>query len=402
MYSQIKRTLVTLTILGSLATAQPINMLALQEGTLPIVVPPTYSGWEAVNMLDDSSKSGWACSEGSLKNNVFVFEVIEPTTFERFVFDNASVDSEGAAVKDILVEVSTTSATSGYTNVLETTLANITDNQSFNVTQKLPAKWVRLTLKSNYGSSEWMELFSFKGFGEKPAMSTPQNISGTYNTNYSLFHVLQEGTALMGCYESNEGLLNGSIEGRVMKITWEENGKNGQSGPALFVFAKDGKSFKGFWWHKGKEIGAPDGKWDGKKVGSKVGTCPHWSGSLGRELEKQLTSQKRAKVYGILFDFNQATIRSESKPVLDEVVALMHKHKEWKFTIEGHTDAIGSDAANQTLSQKRADAVKTYLIEAKIDASRLQSKGYGEANPVASNESELGRAQNRRVELVLE
>jgi outer membrane protein OmpA-like peptidoglycan-associated protein len=381
------------------AAAEPVNMLSLQEGVLPVVVPPSYGGWDAENMLDDSPKSGWACPGGAISNNVFVFELVEPTTLERFEFDNASVDTVGSAAKDVMVEVSTASSTTGFSPVLETALADITDGQVFPATAKSPARWVRLTIKNNYGSAQYTELFSFRGFGEKPASAAATNTSGTYDTNYSKFHVLQQGTALTGCYEYAGGLLDGAVDGRLMKFTWRE-GSN--TGPAVMVFAPDGKSFRGFWWHKGAANGKPSGKWDGTKATDEVGGCPHWSGSVGGELKKQLESDKRARIYGINFDTNSDVIKLESKPVLDEVLKLLNGQPNWKLTIEGHTDAAGSDASNQTLSQKRADSVKAYLVKAGVDAGRLQTKGLGESTPVADNGTELGRAQNRRVELVRE
>lgn len=173
------------------AYSEPVNMLSLQEGTLPVKVPPTYSGWDAQNLLDDSPQSGWACESGHIADNVFVFEMAEPTTFERFEFDNTLVDAEKAGAKEILVEVSTTSPGNGFIPVLETTLADKKDGQSFPVISKTPARWIRLTIKNNQGSNEWTELFSFKGFAERPAIPKPADISGIYETSYSLFHVLQ-------------------------------------------------------------------------------------------------------------------------------------------------------------------------------------------------------------------
>ena len=206
---------------------------------------------------------------------------------------------------------------------------------------------MRLTVKNNHGNESWTELLGFRGFGVKPPLEAPLgDISGTYDTSYSKFHVRQQGTALVGCYESNDGLLDGAIEGRVMKITWREN--EGKSiGPAVMVFAADGKSFRGYWWHKGGEDGDPHGRWDGEKIGAQVGGCPHWSGSLGGEMKKQLAGEGRVRVYGILFDLDSATIRPESKPVLDEVLGLLRGEPGWKLTIEGHTDSTGGDAHNQ-------------------------------------------------------
>jgi len=376
------------------------NLLSLQEGTMPVVEPVSYGGWQVVSLLDDSPESGWACETGNIKENIFVFEMIAPAVIERFEFDNAHVDDEGAAAREVTVEVSPVSMKAGFETVLKAVLADKRDSQVFPAAKAVSARWVRLTIHSNYGNESWTELFSFRGYGVKPKMPVPlENISGTYDSSYSKFHVRQQGTALGGCYESSDGLLDGAIEGRVMKITWREN--EGKSvGPAVMVFAPDGKSFRGYWWHGGNDKKAPDGEWQGKKISAEVGGCPHWSGSLGGEMKKKLLSEGRARVYGILFDLDKAVIRPESKPVLDEVLGVLKGEPGWKVTIEGHTDSTGGEGHNLTLSQQRADSVKAYLVAGGIAAARMLTKGFGAGKPVADNATELGRAQNRRVELV--
>jgi outer membrane protein OmpA-like peptidoglycan-associated protein len=379
---------------------ETINLLSLQEGTIPVVEPACYNDWTVDKVLDESSETGWASQKGKVAANVFVFELAVPAALERFEFDTASIDEEGAGAKDVLVEVSPDGKDAKYETVLQASLEDKADNQSFKAAKVKPAHWVRLTLRNNHGSPEYTELFSIRGFGVKPPVPAPlDKISGTYETTYSKFHMLQQGTALQGCYEFQGGMLNGTIEGRVMKITWsEEEGKD--TGPAVMTFAGDGQSFQGYWWRKGQEAGGPSGRWDGKKSAQAVGGCPHWEGSLGGEMKKKLKDEGRVQVYGILFDLDKAVIRSESRPVLDEMLEVLNAEPAWKLTIEGHTDASGSDAHNQTLSQQRADAVKAYLVADGIAEDRLQTKGFGESKPVADNATELGRAQNRRVELV--
>jgi outer membrane protein OmpA-like peptidoglycan-associated protein len=383
------------------AGEQRINLLSLQEGTLPVAEPASYGGWTVASLLDESPESGWACETGSTKDNVFVFEMLSAAVIERFEFDNANVDDEGAAAKDVTVEVSAVSPKAGFEIVLKAALANKADRQGFKAAKAVNGRWLRLTIHSNYGSESWTELFSFRGYGAKPAAGAALgSISGTYETNYSMFHVRQQGTALVGCYEFDEGILSGVIEGRLMKITWQESGGESDRGPAVMVFAPDGKSFQGYWWNVGNEKRAPNGNWEGKKISSEVGGCPHWSGSVGGEMKKKLLSEGRARVYGILFDLDSAKIRPESKPVLDEVLGVLEGEPGWKVTIEGHTDSTGGESHNLALSQQRADSVKAYLVAGGIDAGRLLTKGLGAGKPVADNATELGRAQNRRVELV--
>lgn len=120
----------------------------------------------------------------------------------------------------------------------------------------------------------------------------------------------------------------------------------------------------------------------------------------GRDLYEALEAEGRVATQGILFDTNSDRIRPESTPTLKEIVAMLEEHPDLKLSIEGHTDNVGQAAANQALSEKRAAAVRTHLVSAGVDASRLQSKGMGPTKPAAPNTSAEGRQQNRRVELV--
>ncbi|MGE0083876.1 MAG: OmpA family protein [Desulfococcaceae bacterium] len=102
----------------------------------------------------------------------------------------------------------------------------------------------------------------------------------------------------------------------------------------------------------------------------------------------------------INFDFDKSVIKAPYYPTLDEVVQIMNKYSYLNVEVEGHTDSVGSDAYNQKLSERRANAVRDYLVnKGGISPSRLTTVGYGEAKPATSNATKEGRAKNRRVEL---
>ena len=109
-----------------------------------------------------------------------------------------------------------------------------------------------------------------------------------------------------------------------------------------------------------------------------------------------------AHLEGTNFAFDSAKLTPAGEAILDEAIAAMTKHQGITVRIEGNTDAIGSDAYNMKLGQRRADAVEGYLVAHGIAASRLSTVSYGKTRPIASNDTEEGRAKNRRVDLVVE
>lgn len=102
----------------------------------------------------------------------------------------------------------------------------------------------------------------------------------------------------------------------------------------------------------------------------------------------------------VQFDTDQATLLPSSKPQLEQVIALLNGAPDLRLSVNGHTDNSGDAAHNLALSQRRAAAVRDFIVAARIDPKRLESSGFGDTQPVADNGSEAGKARNRRVELV--
>jgi outer membrane protein OmpA-like peptidoglycan-associated protein len=103
----------------------------------------------------------------------------------------------------------------------------------------------------------------------------------------------------------------------------------------------------------------------------------------------------------VLFDFDQATLKPGAKEKLAKVSGILLAYPSLHLSVEGHTDGIGGDDYNQKLSERRADAVRDYLTSNGISSTNVQAMGLGKADPVASNDTEAGRRQNRRVEMVV-
>ncbi len=160
-----------------------------------------------------------------------------------------------------------------------------------------------------------------------------------------------------------------------------------------------------------KEAGPKDNKgcpWtdkDGDGVLDKDDDCPDVAGTVANKGCPEVTEevQKQLNEYAktILFDTGRSSIKKESETVLADIIAILQEYPTAKFSIDGHTDSVGSKKLNQRLSDSRALSVKEYLVKNGVDEFRLSSMGYGEDKPIASNKTKAGRAQNRRVEINL-
>jgi len=103
----------------------------------------------------------------------------------------------------------------------------------------------------------------------------------------------------------------------------------------------------------------------------------------------------------VLFDFGKYNLRSEAREKLAKLTGIVLAHPGLKLAVEGHTDSVGGDEANQKLSEQRADAVRKYLVEEGLADASVSSQGFGKTSPVADNDTAAGRQKNRRVEIVV-
>ena len=379
----------------------------------------TASSDSGARQLIDESGFGWYSADGKTESQSVTLELPARTTFKTFVFDaHQPTYYDGRSAKDVTIEVSDDSATGGFQIVLEATLKdsdnkNGVDAQTFPVSKEIPARFVRYTAKNNYGSPVSIFTKELYGYGEQEPRAAIPNVSGTYRMESSIgeLHLKQDGNSIIGCYAENEGIVEGTIDGRTMTLVASgktERAKNEKSSFVAVNVVNGGKTLLSTWW---RWSATPTEKsydrfYTGEKISDKIGNCPQIPDLDGAKdvvksnLEKELEANGKAILYGINFDFNSDVIRSESKPTLDKVAAVLKEKSDWKFSVEGHTDNIGGSEFNQTLSEKRAASVVKYLTDGGIDTSRLTSKGYGFSKPIAPNNSESERAQNRRVELI--
>jgi OmpA-OmpF porin, OOP family len=144
---------------------------------------------------------------------------------------------------------------------------------------------------------------------------------------------------------------------------------------------------------------------DGDGVLDKDDMCPDVAGTVANKGCPEVTEevQKKLNDYArtILFDTGKSSIKAESTSVMVDIITILKEYPNAKFTVEGHTDSVGSAKLNQSLSESRALSVKEFLVDKGIEEFRLSAIGYGEEKPIASNATRSGRTQNRRVEINL-
>ena len=144
-----------------------------------------------------------------------------------------------------------------------------------------------------------------------------------------------------------------------------------------------------------------DIKFDFEERPRTVRTVRVSTGSQRQAMEHTLRTLRRLDLYGIHFDFDKATLHRQTAALVRDIGEMLSENPAWTLSIEGHTDAIGEPGYNQTLSERRAAAVITALVERHgVDPQRLSSVGHGASEPKSSNDTLQGRAINRRVELV--
>ena len=154
---------------------------------------------------------------------------------------------------------------------------------------------------------------------------------------------------------------------------------------------------------KGAIIGAVVGGAAGAIIG-------HQMDQQAKELEQNIPGATVERVgegiqvtfaSGLLFGFDSDVVRGDARSNLNELARSLDRYDESNLLIVGHTDAVGRESYNQDLSERRAESAANYLVSQGVDPNRIDTRGLGETEPVASNESDSGRAKNRRVEVAI-
>lgn len=398
------RTLVAL-LLACLAAAamaaepatDEINALSLYAGTRQV----DHQG-QPVNdshLLNDgvaTRHSQFEVSRTGEPTLSLVFQLAEPYDLHRLEAVNSFEEDgyPGISTRRLRLEHGP-SHEGPWTPVTEVELAKGTKPQGFAFPPVKNVRYLRVTFLENYGEERWWNLAELAVYGRRVAERGAADFSGTWETTYGFMHLTQEGERVYGCYGSEgANLVDGVVDGQSFYGSYTEGNT---VGPMSFVMTVEGEMSgiygTGF-------IDPTRYRWDAVRTNdAQAINCGGQADEESEGIADELANNGRVVLRGILFDTGKDVIKPESIPVLEELAEAIRK-AGGRYLIEGHTDNRGGEAFNQTLSEKRAESVKRWLVEHGIDAAALSTEGHGMSRPAMPNDTDAGRAANRRVEVV--
>lgn len=380
------------------------SLFSAGAGAMVISMEPANdSNYDEWQLFDDNPGSQWMPGTRAAKTYTLLLAVPQPTTVKKMSF-------QGGAKKITVEAAPTAQAKTGFVKIAEATLAGTKEAssstakpQDIAVTKEMQARTYRITFEIADGLFNNNEL---KAFGTKHAEPTfaVANMTGTYGPmeeGLGDMQVKHQGTTVSMC--TGGWHFRGEVGDGLVKGTWWHPLSKDEPAPAALNVTPDG-NLAVFLRYSGASASASLNKYTGVKKSADAGECPLWKNEktgaapvdpIAADIEKF----GRTRIYGIKFETDSDVPRPEAKAVIDRVVAVLNAKPDWKITVEGHTDNTSTADYNQNLSERRAKAVKKALESAGIAASRLDAKGFGQTKPIAPNDTSLGRAENRRVEL---
>jgi outer membrane protein OmpA-like peptidoglycan-associated protein len=331
----------------------------------------------------------------------FVFELLAPTSLTHVGIDNSRDQPSPSDVTARLfrVEASAQGPSAGYRDV-GNVVADDDGEALIEVAPGEPVRWLRYTLLEGQGDGEaWIYFDEVVAYGEQEPVADDGRFTGVFETpGRSYVELRQDGATITGCYTGTSALGGGSllghVENGVTRVRWVDGANAEVNGTALFVIDSRGHL-------AGVQYRLPGrSPWSGPPAPAGSSTPCSTVEPPGNPIAEALQNTGEVTLYGIHFDFDEATLRPESEPVLRQLLEALQAGPTTAVTVEGHTDAMGAEEYNHDLSQRRAQAVVDWLVAAGLDRSRLTPVGRGEAVPLADNATADGRALNRRVEVI--
>ena len=375
-----------------------LDYLTFAQGALPLSIGGAGADLgadftHAVRIIDGSPQ-GFTFTKlvGPETDTEFIYELPALTTFTRFAVPNVLETPSPSQTFTKRVEVygSASGPDGGWTLLAAATLATHEGRDQVTelaLEETTPVRWIRLRLAGGIEVLRDQMFFEFSeiiGNGTQEVPELVDHFTGIWAPRGPPIELIQEGATVTGCYD-RKSELEGTVTGNILRAGGIAPDDSVASLFILSVLA-DG-TMRGV----RSTNGAPFRLYTGPPApeGMTTGCSAIPPPALGCG----------SVIHGINFDFDSATIRPDSEPVLADLFAGLQADAAATIVIEGHTSSEGSDAYNQALSERRAQAVVEDLVRRGLDRNRIRAVGRGEADPIASNDDESGRSLNRRVEV---
>ncbi len=353
----------------------------------------TYDGF--------STPRGMVSKAGDGARVELVYELPALTTFDRFaVPEVAEVPSANTTFfRDVEVYGTTTGPADGYELLAKATLEAHRQRgleTDLEIVAQKPVRWLKLVLHGALDpavpDNMFLQFSELIGNGTQEEVPLEEGFSGIWDTRLpdidrsaGLIELKQSGVAVTGCYQNST--ITGTVSGNLLRA--QGVGRDDGTPSQYVVLIDSDRALRG-------SANFNNGPF--RLFGGPV--APEGSATECSDVpEPELGCG--STVY-VQFEFDSAALRPESAPVISDLFDGLKATTDVSITIEGHTSSEGSEAYNQGLSERRAQAVVDALVRRGIDAARITAAGRGELAPIASNRDENGRALNRRVEVVCE
>ncbi len=380
------------------------NFLSLANGAMPVFIG------EAGKQLRVSDPQAIAVIDGNPKPFILtpkpvdasarielVYELPAATTFQRFRIPNVweTPSPSQTFVANLKISGSNQFDPQKPDDAQFVHLANVdlnTHEQKNQFTDVAlddaqAVRWLKLEFSGGIDiqtEKSFLEFSELIGEGSQLPVPLAENFAGHWTGRGVRIELEQNAATVAGCYDDN-GQLQGTVSGRVLRAT----GVHQRTGvESLFVLSVDSS-------------GALQGLRSTNGAPFKV-----YKGDIASASAKKLCTAPPSTqlgcgsvIHGIQFEFDSAAITPQSDVVLEQLYSGLKDTGESQVRIEGHTSSEGSEAYNQELSTRRAQAVVDDLLARGLKSSKLRAFGVGEASPIASNKDEAGRSMNRRVEV---